>query len=129
MRILLDTNIVIPLMQARAAKLDAAVRDAILASDVPAQVSVASLWEIAIKSRVGKLSLDVALEDLPSLVRNWGFSMLAINHEHALADLHVETATRDPFDRILLAQCQVDGLRLVTADRALNRHPLAWQPA
>ncbi len=129
MRILLDTNIVFPLFQARAAQLDMAIRDAILASDVPAQVSVASLWEIAIKNRIGKLSLGVALAALPSLVTNWGFSILAINHEHALAGLHVETATRDPFDRLLLAQCHVDGLRLITTDRTLNEHSLAWRPA
>jgi PIN domain nuclease of toxin-antitoxin system len=129
MRILLDTNIVIPLFQARAAQLDVAVRDAILASEVPAQVSVASLWEIAIKNRVGKLSLGVALTALPSLVRNWGFSILAISHEHALVGLHVETSTRDPFDRMLLAQCQVEGLRLITTDQTLNAHPLAWRPA
>jgi PIN domain nuclease of toxin-antitoxin system len=129
MRVLLDTNIVIPLFQARAAQLDVTVRDAILASDLPAQVSVASLWEIAIKNRVGKLSLGVALATLPSLVGNWGFSILTITHEHALVGLHVETPTRDPFDRMLLAQCQVEDLQLITTDRTLTEHPLAWRHA
>jgi PIN domain nuclease of toxin-antitoxin system len=129
MRLLLDTNITIPLLRSRSADLDRAVRDAITAADSTVQVSVASLWEIAIKTRVKKLVLDIALPALPDLVEGWGFHLLPIDQRHALAELDIDTPTRDPFDRLLLAQCQVEGLRLVTTDRALNRHPLAWRPA
>ena len=44
-----------------------------------------------------------------------------------LADLKPEPQTRDPFDRLLLAQCAVEGLRLVTRDRALAKHRLSWK--
>ena len=44
-----------------------------------------------------------------------------------LADAEPEPQTRDPFDRLLLGQCQVENLRLVTLDRALAAHPLAWR--
>ncbi len=50
---------------------------------------------------------------------------MAINEHHAIAEVLPEPATRDPFDRLLLAQCLVEGLRLVTVDRALVGHPLA----
>ncbi len=127
MNLLLDTNIVIPMFQSRSEQLDKAVQDAIVAADSTVQVSVASLWEIAIKSRVGKLTLDIALPVLPELVEGWGFQLLAIDQRHVLAELEFDVRTRDPFDRLLLAQCQIESLRLVTTDRTLREHPLAWR--
>jgi PIN domain nuclease of toxin-antitoxin system len=82
-------------------------------------LSAASLWEIAIKSRLGNLG------DLPELLDGLGVKIIAIDRRHALASVNPEPKTRDPFDRMLLAQCQVEGLRLLTIDRALASHPLA----
>jgi PIN domain nuclease of toxin-antitoxin system len=48
-----------------------------------------------------------------------GINLVLIDARHVLASVLPEPATRDPFDRLLLAQCQVEGLRLVTIDRAL----------
>ncbi len=97
--------------------------------EVKASVSAASLWEIAIKVRLAKLSLGGNLADLPDLLNSLGVPVLPIDDRHALASVTPEPPTRDPFDRMLLAQCQVEGLRLVTVDRALVDHPLAWRPA
>jgi PIN domain nuclease of toxin-antitoxin system len=55
--------------------------------------------------------------------------LLAIDHHHAVADVDPEPATRDPFDRLLLAQCAIENMRLMTTDRVLAGHPFAWQPA
>jgi PIN domain nuclease of toxin-antitoxin system len=53
-------------------------------------------------------------------------ALSAVNQRsHALASVEPEPATRDPFDRMLVAQCQIEGLRLLTIDRALVSHPLA----
>ena len=90
-------------------------------------VSLASLWEIAIKSRLGKLRLDAPLQQLPDLLRKMDCTLLTIDEQHVLAELNPEPQTRDPFDRLLLAQCQVENLRLVTNDRALATHPLVWR--
>jgi PIN domain nuclease of toxin-antitoxin system len=89
-------------------------------------VSAASLWEMAIKHRLGKLALRVPIEALADVFLSLKFSLLSVDHHHAVAALHETPATRDPFDRLLLAQCQVEGMRLVTLDRALAAHPLAW---
>jgi PIN domain nuclease of toxin-antitoxin system len=91
-------------------------------------LSAASLWEIAIKSRLGKLRLKPRLNALPELLDSLGIAILAINEHHALAAVEPEPKTRDPFDRMLLAQCQIEGLRLVTMDRSLMSHPLAAKP-
>ncbi len=88
-------------------------------------VSAVSLWEIAIKSRLGKLRLPCALDELPVLLETLDFDILHIDERHVLALVEPAPATRDPFDRLLLAQCQVEGFLLVTVDRALVEHRLS----
>jgi PIN domain nuclease of toxin-antitoxin system len=74
---------------------------------------------------MGKLRLTPALHMLPELLGELGIRLLAINEHHVLAAVEPEPLTRDPFDRLLLAQCQVEGLRLVTVDRVLVSHAMA----
>ena len=81
----------------------------------------------AIKTRLGKLTLGVEPRLLPKLMERMGLLLLAINSDHVLASVEPEPPTRDPFDRLLLGQCQVENLRLVTLDRALSSHPLTWR--
>jgi PIN domain nuclease of toxin-antitoxin system len=127
MQFLLDTNVLIALVDARLDALDRSSRDAVTSPAAVNHASVASLWEIAIKMRLGKLALGVSLRLLPELIERMGLGMLVINPEHVLATVEPEPATRDPFDRLLLCQCQVENMRLVTLDRALSSHPLAWR--
>lgn len=105
------------------------MRNAVRSYGASSFASVVNLWEIAIKARIGKLPFDGPLAGLPELVRSFGLTLLAIEASHVLADISPLPATRDPFDRLLLAQCQVEGLRLVTLDRVLAGHPLAWRAA
>jgi PIN domain nuclease of toxin-antitoxin system len=91
--------------------------------------SAASLWEITIKVRLGKLDLDMQVEELPGYLEQVGFDLLPVTPPHAVYRALPEPPTRDPFDRLLLAQCAIENLRLVTLDRALVDHPLAYKPA
>jgi len=50
--------------------------------------------------------------------------MLSVEAEHVIVATYPEPESRDPFDRLLLAQCQVENLKLLTLDRALLKHPL-----
>jgi PIN domain nuclease of toxin-antitoxin system len=85
-------------------------------------VSAASAWEIATKSRLGKL-------DLPALTpRRYlelldadGFSSIAITGAHALAAGSYQQAHGDPFDRLLAAQAEIEGLPLISKNRALRQ--------
>jgi PIN domain nuclease of toxin-antitoxin system len=83
-------------------------------------VSVASLWEIAIKAAKGKLK---APGDLPRLLVEAGFQILPVAAQHAWAIKQAPPSllTSDPFDRLLWAQAKVEGLTLATRDRALLR--------
>jgi PIN domain nuclease of toxin-antitoxin system len=125
MRLLLDTHIFLALIGRGAASLPAAVVARLTDGGNEHHLSAASLWEIAIKSRLGKLKLTRELDALPELLGGLGIEVVAIDQRHALASVEPEPTMRDPFDRMLLAQCQVEGLRLVTLDRALASHPLA----
>jgi len=124
-RLLLDTHILLAVVDRRADVFQPAVQRLLADPANDFYVSVASLWEIAIKWRLGKLRLTPRLEALPELIRALGIDLVPINEHHALAAVEPEPATRDPFDRLLLSQCQVEGLRLVTIDRALIDHRLA----
>jgi PIN domain nuclease of toxin-antitoxin system len=124
MRLLLDTSVLIDLIEGR---LGARMRDALVSPEAAVHVSVASLWEIAIKFRLGKLPLETPLAQLTELLESLGLVLVVIEAAHVLAAVDPEPATRDPFDRLLLAQCAVENLRLVTIDRQLTPHPLSWR--
>jgi PIN domain nuclease of toxin-antitoxin system len=128
MRLLLDTHIVLSIINEQTGDLPAPLRGLLADPESEYYVSVASLWEIAIKWRLGKLKLSSGLELLPDLVTNSGLVLIPINEHHVIATVQPEPMTRDPFDRLLLAQCSVEKLRLVTIDRALIAHSLAVRP-
>lgn len=118
MRLLLDTHIYLWLV-GDDPKLTSSARRLIRESD-DVFVSSASIWEIAIKVSLGKLSADVAT--LSAFVRNSGLSELAIRSSHAVQVRNLPLLHRDPFDRMLVAQAVYEGLQLLTADRNLTRY-------
>jgi PIN domain nuclease of toxin-antitoxin system len=84
--------------------------------------SLASLWEVAIKSSLGREDFQV---DPPALRRGLlreGFQELPIQAEHVLAVRDLPWIHRDPFDRLLVVQAQSEGLRLFTTDRRLAEY-------
>jgi len=125
MRVLLDTHIVLSIVNERTADLPKPLRGVLSDPEAEFYVSVASFWEIAIKSRLGKLKLSGDLVRLPEIVASGGLELIPINEHHVLATVQPEPITRDPFDRLLLAQCSVEDFRLMTVDRALVAHSLA----
>ncbi len=125
MRLLLDTHILLGFLDNETDKFPAAIRNLIADKENNFYVSVASLWEAAIKFRLGKLPLRRGPETIPGAVRDMGFELITINEHHAIADVSPEPTALDPFDRLLLSQCKVEGLRLVTVDRALAAHKRA----
>jgi PIN domain nuclease of toxin-antitoxin system len=80
-------------------------------------VSVASLWEIAIKAALGRLE---APTDLPERIEQLGFELLPVAADHAWRVRHLPFHHRDPFDRLLIAQAQVERMPIVTADGSFD---------
>ena len=82
-------------------------------------LSSVSLWEITIKKAAGKLG---GPPDLAERVRDMGFRELPVTHAHAIAAGRLPAHHRDPFDRMLVAQATVEGLRLVSRDKSIARY-------
>lgn len=120
MRLLLDTHIVLKLLEPMEARNERWAAE-------PVFVSIASLWELAIKVRQGKLMLPAPLAELEERLTRLGCEILPVTGPHAVAEADPWPDTNDPFDRLLLAVCLVEGLRLVTRDSKLVDHPLAWR--
>jgi len=125
MRILLDTHFVLAGVNRELGTRYPLLDKFLVDGDIDAFVSAASLWEIAIKSRLGKLQPRLPIEEIPEYLVLAGFDILSITVPHVITAADPEPETRDPFDRLLLAQCQVEELQLATIDRMLVGHPLA----
>jgi len=85
--------------------------------------SVASLWELVIKQALGRPDFNLEPSLLRQALLDGGWQELPIEASHALAVSHLPPLHRDPFDRLLLAQAQVEGLLLLTADSQLSLYP------
>lgn len=84
-------------------------------------VSVATIWEIAIKRGIGKLALDErVIDDLRSGSALEGLHELPIKREHAVQAGMMSIAHRDPFDRLLIAQAQLEDLTLISNEQLLT---------
>jgi PIN domain nuclease of toxin-antitoxin system len=90
----------------------------------PVLVSAASVWELSLKHHQGKLpELSSAIADLPGLLQADGFEPLPISLAHGLRAGGYSQPHRDPFDRMLAAQAELDRLVLLTADPQLSTFP------
>ena len=118
MTLLLDTHLVFWWL-VEPARVSDHVRTLVRAQRGVVLVSEVSLWELAVKRTTGKLRLDV--ERFAEQVSATGFEWLPMTRAHILAcdALPVRADHRDPFDRILVAQAEVERARFVTADPAL----------
>jgi PIN domain nuclease of toxin-antitoxin system len=92
-----------------------------LDTEADVYVSPATIWEVAIKQSLGKLPEPA---DLPEQIRDSGFRPLPITAEHAIAAGRLPLIHRDPFDRMLIAQAQLEGLTLVTRDAHIQKYTL-----
>ena len=103
-----------------------AVRAAFEDADNRLLVSLASLWEIGIKRSQGRVRLpDNGLDFVVNFLNTWSMELLPIrlNHLRAASDLPFHHG--DPFDRMLIAQAKVEGLRLVSGDRKIGSYDVA----
>lgn len=114
MRLLLDTQVALWWLTA-SRRLSRASRELMAGS--PCAVSVASIWEVALKHRLGKL--PVSPRRFRDEMRSSGTVILSVRDEHVLTMADVAASHPDPFDRLLLGVAQAEDLILLTADAAL----------
>ncbi len=123
MRILLDTHAFLWWASQRGARLSERARDLLSDGSTDAALSMASVWEIAIKVGGGKMILPDTVEHyIPDRLRHDGFELLTIDLPHAFRAGTLPRIHGDPFDRMLVAQAQVEGIPILTADPMIARY-------
>jgi PIN domain nuclease of toxin-antitoxin system len=121
-RFLLDTQAFLYAAQAQG-PLSRSARQAILHPDNALFISLVSVWEMQIKLSLGKLKLPLSLpEAIQRAVTELGVEFLTLQPEHIFQLEHLPLHHRDPFDRLLIAQAQVERMALLSGDTMFDRY-------
>jgi len=121
MDLLLDTHTLVWFLNGDE-KLSQKVRECIEDLNNTKIVSIASIWEISIKISLDKIRFPKGFKHFLKLVEDNGFEILPISFEHTMMVATLEFIHRDPFDRILIAQCKCDNLTFATKDDNIKRY-------
>lgn len=127
MKILLDTHALLWFAK-NDPRLSDSARRHIEDDDNTSLYSIASVWEMAIKHGLGKLTIAWPIyPQFANLLKEFGFQQLAISYRHAssVAELPRRKEHRDPFDRLLIAQAVVEDLPIVSHDRAFDLYSVS----
>ena len=122
MKLLLDTHVLI-WAAGFPDRISAEGRDLIADTENELFFSAASLWEVAIKSALGREDFAVDARLLRRGLLDNGYSELPVASEHAVAIGGLPAIHKDPFDRLLIAQSMVEGITLLTADDLVGQYP------
>ena len=124
MNLLLDTHTFLWFIDGNA-KLSQRARELIEDQANVKVVSIASLWEMGIKISLGRLRLAQPFGELiPKQMELNGFGLLPLRISHIAKVIPLSFYHRDPFDRIIVAQCTAEGLSLVSSDPVFDKYPL-----
>ena len=121
MDLLLDTNAFLWFCEDNP-KLSSTTKQYIENQNNTSFVSMASLWEIAIKLSLGKIKLKIPFEKFIELVEDNGFKILSITFEHTLNVSQLEFYHRDPFDRLIISKGIVEDIPIISADSKLDNY-------
>ena len=122
MKVLLDTHLLL-WAAGMPERLPAQVRVMLERADTEPMASAASLWEIAIKSGLGRSDFSVDPRLLRRGLLENGYAELEVSGAHATAVDLLPPIHRDPSDRLLVAQAQIEGITLLTTDEVVARYP------
>lgn len=118
MVVLLDTHVLLWTLDSPERLSQDAV-DLIESPETTVYFSAASIWEIAIKTALGKIDFQYSPEDIAQAAKDTGFIELPVSAAHGAKVAHLPLHHRDPFDRLLIAQVLLMPAQLFTADSAL----------
>ena len=124
-RLLLDTNVAVWLLLGDRERVTSTAVEALEDERNDVAVSAATVWEIAIKRSLGKLTID---DGWAAALGRLGFQPMPVTAIHAEAVERLPWHHRDPFDRLLVVQAATEGRALVTADERLGAYgvELLW---
>jgi PIN domain nuclease of toxin-antitoxin system len=120
-RFLVDTQILIWLAD-RSEQLPDPVAAILQEGEDELVFSLVSIWETSIKFALGRLDFTIHPRQLRDGLLEFGFKELPITPQHVIAVASLPHIHRDPFDRLLVAQAQIEGLTLMTTDKKLAQY-------
>ncbi len=121
MNLLLDTHTFIWFVEG-SIELSQNAKNSILDTDNIKYISVASLWEMSIKVNQGKLSLKSPFESIMDDIIENGFILLNVNFEHLVENSKLPWHHRDPFDRLIISQSNIEGMRIISRDSEFKNY-------
>lgn len=124
MKVLLDTHAAIWFLEGDD-RLNKAARITIESPENQRFLSIASYWEIAIKSSIGKLKIAKPLHEIYQAVTDNDIMILPIVPEHTLAVSNLPFHHKDPFDRMIIAQALVEGMSVISKDQQFAQYPVS----
>ena len=123
MNILLDTNILIWFINGDT-RLSSISKELIRNTKNNCFISIASIWEIAIKISLKKLELNDSFSRIKELLLINQFQVLHIEFEHLTFLLNLNYFHKDPFDRIIISQAIVEHMPIITSDKCFDNYPI-----
>jgi PIN domain nuclease of toxin-antitoxin system len=121
-KILLDTHLLL-WAAGTPDRLPAEARTLLELADNEPYFSAANIWEVVIKAGIGREDFKIDGRVLRRGLLDNGYGELGIGSEHVVAIDNLPRLHKDPFDRVLVAQAQVEGITLLTADPVVARYP------
>ena len=107
-------------------KLSEKARNIIFNPDLQKSVSIISLWEISIKNRIGKLSLEGDMTNIFDKVKSNGFGVIGIEQEHIEIYNTLPLIHRDPFDGLIITTAILEQMTIITADEDIQKYDVPW---
>lgn len=121
MRYLIDTHILIWLML-EPKKLSTRATAILKNINNTLYISKISLWEIAIKTKIGKLDIKIEFKEIFNILKKHDLILMSLENEHIIQTLNLPMHHRDPFDRMLIAQAQIENLTIITNDGSFVKY-------
>ena len=92
----------------------------------PKFISVASLWEIAIKVNIGKLDMQLSFAELIDAIESSDLHVIPIKNDYLKGLSKLPFAHKDPFDRLIISTALQEGLTIMTADENIQKYDVSW---
>ena len=126
MAFLLDTHVFLWFISGDT-QLPVSVREKIKDIHQPCFLSAASLWEITIKTQIGKLTLNISLQELFDFADRNQIEIVPITYDHLITLSKLPNHHNDPFDRLIISQAISENLILITRDKGLKKYKAKQQ--
>ena len=122
---ILDTHVVLWSMF-ESVKLSQSAQDILMDRKFRKFVSISSMWEIAIKNRIGKLPLPNGIADVFTTIEKRGYGVLGVDQQHIETYIILPLLHRDPFDGIIIATAFLEDMTIITADENIQKYDVPW---